>query len=108
MLPSPTLSFTLPSLHDETRLDCRIYHPESFSDQITDAAGRDANGSLSILVNSGSNGQNDSGTRPWRKQAAVVAHPYAPLGGCYDDPVVDVVAGTLLQVGFVVATFNFR
>ena len=86
MLPIPALSFTLPSLHDDTRLDCRIYHPECLTDP-------------SIL---------DTEIRSWRKQAAVVAHPYAPLGGCYDDAVVDVVAGTLLQVGYVVATFNFR
>ncbi|KAK2067844.1 hypothetical protein P8C59_001550 [Phyllachora maydis] len=39
---------------------------------------------------------------------AVVAHPYAPLGGSYDDPVVHVVAATLLRLGYLVATFNFR
>ena len=85
--PNPTLSFTLPSLYDDTKLDCRIYHPECLTDP-------------SITL--------DSETRSWRKQTAVVAHPYAPLGGCYDDGVVDVVSGTLLQVGYVVATFNFR
>ncbi|KAF4479172.1 hypothetical protein CGGC5_v011766 [Colletotrichum fructicola Nara gc5] len=37
-----------------------------------------------------------------------MAHPYAPLGGCYDDPIVDIVAGTLLRHGFLVGTFNFR
>ncbi|KAJ2894247.1 putative acid phosphatase [Zalerion maritima] len=40
--------------------------------------------------------------------AAIVAHPYAPLGGSFDDPVVDTVAGTLLRLGFIVGTFNFR
>ncbi len=44
----------------------------------------------------------------WEKKAAIVAHPYAPLGGCYDDPVVDVVASTILKAGFIVGTFNFR
>jgi len=82
MLPSPTLTFTIPSLHDNVVLDCRVFHPASLS------ASPDA--------------------PPWRKHAAVVAHPYAPLGGCYDDQIVDVVAGTLLRLGFAVGTFNFR
>ncbi|KAJ9150283.1 GPI transamidase component PIG-S [Pleurostoma richardsiae] len=82
MLPEPSLSFTLPSLHDATTLDCRVYHPRPL---ITGAS-----------------------SAKWRKRGAVVAHPYAPLGGCYDDPVVDVVAATLVRAGFVVATFNFR
>jgi alpha/beta superfamily hydrolase len=37
-----------------------------------------------------------------------VAHPYAPLGGCFDDPVVDEVGGELLNAGFFLVTFNFR
>ena len=82
MLPEPALTFTLPSLHDGLPLDCRVYHPHSLSASTTSPA--------------------------WRKNGAIVAHPYAPLGGCYDDPVVDTVAGTLLQCGFVVGTFNFR
>ncbi|KAL2163603.1 hypothetical protein VTH06DRAFT_5661 [Thermothelomyces fergusii] len=82
VLPSPNLTFTIPSLHDGLPLDCRIYHPASLA-QVP-------NGTL------------------WRKHAAIFAHPYAPLGGCYDDPVVDIVAGTLLQLGFLVGTFNFR
>ncbi|KAI1261448.1 Alpha/Beta hydrolase protein [Xylariaceae sp. FL1019] len=80
MLPHPDLSFTLPSLHDETRLDCRVHHPRRPGEK----------------------------TRGWSGNVAVVAHPYAPLGGCFDDHVVDVVAGTLLGNGFLVATFNFR
>jgi hypothetical protein len=44
----------------------------------------------------------------WRKRVAIVAHPYAPLGGCYDDPVVSTVAATILKQGFIVGTFNFR
>lgn len=82
MLPEPTLSLTLPSIHDSTTLDCRVFHPYSLS-----PSGK---------------------APPWRKNAAVVAHPYAPLGGCYDDPIVDVVAATLLRLGFLVGTFNFR
>jgi hypothetical protein len=82
MLPKPSLTFTVPSLHDGLPIDCRVYHPLSL------AAAPDA--------------------PSWQKHAAIVAHPYAPLGGCYDDPVVDIVAGTLLRRGFLVATFNFR
>ncbi|KAL2179348.1 uncharacterized protein P884DRAFT_195042 [Thermothelomyces heterothallicus CBS 202.75] len=81
-LPSPSLTFTIPSLHDGLPLDCRIYHPASLG-AVPDRT-------------------------LWRKHAAIFAHPYAPLGGCYDDPVVDIVAGTLLQLGFLVGTFNFR
>ena len=82
MMPDPTLVFTLPSLHDGTVLDCRVFHPQSLG---------------------------SSPRAPhWRGHAAVFAHPYAPLGGCYDDPVVDIVAATLLRLGYLVGTFNFR
>lgn len=78
----PAYSFSIPSLEDDTPLDCRIYHPKK----------------LHSLLNSS-------------KQAlkgAIVAHPYPPLGGCYDDSVVLSVTETLLGRGYVVATFNFR
>lgn len=81
-LPDPTLTFTLPSIHDGTTLDCRIYHPSS----------------LSISPRA----------TPWRRHAAIVAHPYAPLGGSWDDHIVDLVASTLLRLGYLVCTFNFR
>lgn len=83
MLPEPALSFTIPSLHDGTVLDCRVYHPASLA-----AANPRA--------------------PPWERHAAVVAHPYAPMGGCYDDPTLDSVAAALLRTGYLVATFNFR
>ncbi|EAQ83093.1 hypothetical protein CHGG_10911 [Chaetomium globosum CBS 148.51] len=82
LLPTPSLIFTVPSLHDGLPINCRIYHPRSL------AASPDA--------------------PQWCKHAAIIAHPYAPLGGCYDDPIVDIVAGTLLHLGFLVGTFNFR
>ncbi|KAL1966424.1 hypothetical protein VTN77DRAFT_4566 [Rasamsonia byssochlamydoides] len=78
-LPSPTFSFTIPSVYDGTQLDCRLFHPKR---------------------------QHHTGS--WTKRGAIVAHPYAPLGGCYDDPVVNSVAGQLLQLGYIVSTFNFR
>ncbi|PSR87398.1 Alpha/Beta hydrolase protein [Coniella lustricola] len=79
----PSLSFTIPSIHDHAAtLECRIYHPRSLA-----PAGR---------------GQ------PWRRHAAIVAHPYAPLGGCFDDAVVETMTAVLLGQGFLVGTFNFR
>ncbi|KAF7959136.1 hypothetical protein EAE96_002652 [Botrytis aclada] len=84
MLPPPTLSFTIPSVHDNLNLECRIYHPLSLAPD-----------SISQVL-------------PWRKKAAIVAHPYAPLGGSYDDAVVGLIASTILNDGFIVGTFNFR
>ena len=63
---------------DDTPLDCRIYHPKRM-----------------LLESAGSKG-------------AVIAHPYAPLGGSYDDHVVAALTETLLGQGYVVGTFNFR
>ncbi|GAB1317379.1 Alpha/Beta hydrolase protein [Madurella fahalii] len=82
LLPEPSITFTVPSLHDGLPIDCRVYHPPCL------VASHDA--------------------PPWLKHAAIVAHPYAPLGGCYDDHVVHLVAGTLLRRDFLVCTFNFR
>lgn len=82
MLPDPALSITIPSVHDDATLECRIYHPHSLT--------------------------TNPRAPPWRKHAAILAHPYAPLGGCYDDPVVETLAATLLRQGFLVGTFNFR
>jgi alpha/beta superfamily hydrolase len=42
------------------------------------------------------------------KKGAIIAHPYGPLGGCMDDPVVLTVVEQLLDLDFVVGTFNFR
>jgi hypothetical protein len=81
-LPEPTLTFTLPSIHDGTTLDCRVYHPFS----------------LSISPRA----------PPWQKHAAIIAHPYAPLGGSWDDHTVGLIASTLLRLGYLVCTFNFR
>ncbi len=39
---------------------------------------------------------------------AIIAHPYAPLGDSFDDPVVGIVVAALLEAGLVVGTFNFR
>jgi alpha/beta superfamily hydrolase len=43
-----------------------------------------------------------------RARGAIIAHPYAPLGGCFDDAVVLAATETLLHEGYIVGTFNFR
>ena len=84
MLPKPTFTFTIPSIYDHTTLDCRIYNP-----------------SHSVL--------NPIDSKPaWSPRGAIIAHPYAPFGGCYDDLVVLSAAEEILRQGFVVGTFNFR
>jgi len=80
MLPKPSATFTLPSLYDDLELDCRLYFPRLRSAEAT--------------------------TPP--QGFAIFAHPYAPLGGCFDDPVVQSVGSVLVRQGFVLATFNFR
>ncbi|KAK6003313.1 hypothetical protein QM012_001158 [Aureobasidium pullulans] len=79
---TPAYCFTIPSVGDGTLLDCRIYHPVSLQDA-------------------------QSAQRYMRK-AALIAHPYAPLGGSMDDAVVTMVVDQLLDLDFVVGTFNFR
>ncbi len=83
MLPEPALTFTIPSVHDGLPLDCRIHHPASLQ-----ASSR--------------------APPPWRRHAAVLAHPYAPLGGSFDDPVIETVGATMLKEGYLLSTFNFR
>ena len=82
MLPEPAFSFTIPSIDDAAALECRIYSPPH-----------------SIL---------NSEEFAWDPRGAVIAHPYAPLGGCFDDRVVLSAVAEILQEGFVVGTFNFR
>ncbi|KAI7222424.1 hypothetical protein KC333_g1172 [Hortaea werneckii] len=81
-MPNPVYAFTLPSLNDDTPLACRIYHPGNLS--------------------SGTPGSQTE------LRGAVIAHPYAPLGGSYDDAVVLSVTETLVNEGHIVMTFNFR
>ncbi|PGH34916.1 hypothetical protein GX50_02267 [[Emmonsia] crescens] len=80
--PQPLCTFTIPSVYDGTRVDCRLHHPPQLS-------------------------RPDS-TLSWRSKGAIVAHPYAPIGGNYDNPIVCGVAGELLKAGYIVVTFNFR
>lgn len=81
----PAYSFTIPSLHDDLALDCRIYYPGGLAEAADTVHGPQLH-----------------------TKGAVLAHPYAPLGGGYDDLVVLSVTETLLEHGYVVVTFNFR
>lgn len=77
----PKLSLTIPSIHDDLALDCRLYYSTS---------------------GIAADGQSHA-------RGAIIAHPYAPLGGCYDDPVVCFIVSTMLQQSFgFMCTFNFR
>ncbi|KAJ5156662.1 hypothetical protein N7492_009465 [Penicillium capsulatum] len=79
-IPSPAFSFAIPSIHDGCQLQCRLYLPHWLQDiQSTPTI-----------------------------RGAIIAHPYAPLGGCYDDPVVGFIGCELLRAGYIVGTFNFR
>lgn len=88
--PEPQLSFTIPSLADGLELDCRIYVP-------TTGALRDPEAFVGL-------GTGKDGTM----RGAVVAHPYAPTGGTYDDRIVIAMVEILIANGWICATFNFR
>ncbi|KAL7268545.1 Lipase 5 [Rhizina undulata] len=84
--PAPSLNLHVPSLHDSLPLSTRLHLPGEFH-------------GLHPFPGA---------AKPWTRKAAVVAHPYAPLGGSFDDYVVGRLVRVLLDGGFVVATFNFR
>ncbi|CAA9965465.1 hypothetical protein P3342_011438 [Pyrenophora teres f. teres] len=83
--PDAHYSFTIPSIHDDTTLDCRIYHPN-------------------VLLKP----KDSSEIVQWKRRGIVMAHPYASMGGSYDDRVVGIVVEEFLHAGWMVGTFNFR
>lgn len=83
--PEAHYTFTIPSVHDDTTLACRIYHPEILSNPLQ-----------------------DGGETQWRKRGIIMAHPYATMGGSYDDRIVGIVVDEFLKAGWIVGTFNFR
>jgi hypothetical protein len=85
--PNPLYSFTIPSVHDDIPLDCRIYHPDTLSDVYPTPLEQKTS---------------------CRARGIVMAHPYAPMGGSYDDRVVGIVVDEFLKAGWIVGTFNFR
>lgn len=84
--PEPHYSFTIPSIHDDTTLDGRVYHPDALNESPTDVGVE----------------------TQWMKRGIVMAHPYAPMGGSYDDRIVGIVVEEFLKAGWIVGTFNFR
>lgn len=96
--PTPDHTLTIPSLSpSNATLECRIYlpipHPR-FRPQSS----------------SPNSQRHPPSPRSRRRRGAVVAHPYGPLGGSFDDVVVCEVVRALLEDGdgWVVCTFNFR
>jgi alpha/beta superfamily hydrolase len=83
--PDAHYSFTIPSIHDDTPLDCRIYRPDALSTSST-----------------------SDDKSQWRNRGIVIAHPYAPMGGSYDDRIVGIVVDEFVRAGWIVGTFNFR
>lgn len=69
-------------MYDGKQLECRIFLPLVFQDI--------------------------KSTSTWPVRGAIVAHPYAPLGGSYNDPVVGFTCSELFHTNHVVGTFNFR
>ena len=82
MSPHPSLAFTAASLEDEVPIHCRLYAPNTIGNPILTCT---------------------SHTR-----LAIVAHPYAPLGGSQDDPIVHLIVRQLLKHGYSAVTFDFR
>ena len=84
MPPEPRWSCTIPSIHDDSPLSVRIYHPATLTSP------------------------HEHGEAQPRAKGIVMAHPYAPMGGSYDDRIVGIVTEEFLDSGWVVGTFNFR
>jgi predicted alpha/beta-hydrolase family hydrolase len=114
MLPPPTLTFTLPSLYDGTTLACRIYHPPATTKTAPQTPPSHRHESEYQLEKPRAVQSRDSpewftgGAAQGRKKVVVLAHPYAPLGGSFDDPVLAQLAKSFLLRGWVLATFCFR
>lgn len=95
------------------QLECRVYHPPGYVAGLMKAMSSD--GKVEGEMEEEEEDGDDQTTRKRRgsmrrleKKAAIIAHPYAPLGGSYDDPVVGNVGAEMLALGWVVGTFCFR
>ena len=89
-LRRPEFSFQIKSLHDSIDLDCAIYDNQYSREKNCHTQNRD------ITRNRGN------------IRGAIIAHPYAPLGGSSHDHVVRIVRESFLQNGYVVGAFDFR
>ncbi|KAL8756288.1 MAG: hypothetical protein Q9184_004550 [Pyrenodesmia sp. 2 TL-2023] len=81
--PEPTYQFCIPSLYDDTSLDCRVYSLPKIETE-------------------------KELTGPWVPRGAIVAHPWTTLGGSYDDTTVLHAVAALVERGLTVGIFNFR
>lgn len=115
-MPKPTLSFLIPSLKDQEKLECRVYIPKQLlrpespatPQSRTSTSADEDGGHASTSTGLSSLGIHDGDRDSSRKKAAIIAHPYAPLGGNFDDNVVHEATKIFLDHGFIVGTFNFR
>ncbi|CAI6336084.1 unnamed protein product [Periconia digitata] len=89
--PEPRFTCTIPSIHDDIPLNVRLYHPDCLS-----------------RPESKDSKHEEEAEAKWQKKGIVMAHPYAPMGGSYDDHVVNIVIDEFLRKGWIVGTFNFR
>lgn len=116
-MPKPTLSFIIPSLKDEENLECRVYIPKRLlrletpiTPQLRESTSEEEPERVASAATELSSLGNTYGVDldVSTKKAAIIAHPYAPLGGSFDDNVVQEATKILLEHGFIVGTFNFR
>ncbi|PVH92095.1 hypothetical protein DM02DRAFT_620147 [Periconia macrospinosa] len=89
--PEPRFTCTIPSIYDDIPLNIRVYHPDGLS-----------------RPGSKDSKHEEESQLKWQRKGVVMAHPYAPMGGSYDDHVVAIVIDEFLRKGWVVGTFNFR
>lgn len=80
MFLTPTLSFTIPSVHDGHKLDCRVFHPRGLSTPppSQSAATEDAEE------------EHTNAPPPWARHIAIGSQPYyhdrksvIVINGCY-------------------------
>lgn len=90
-------AFQIPSLCDKIKLDCCIRDHQTISQATLDS-----------LPPQCDNRSSDIALKKHTICGAIIAHPYAPLGGSFCDPIVTAIGESFLQKGFVVGVFNFR
>ncbi|KAI5803911.1 Alpha/Beta hydrolase protein [Geopyxis carbonaria] len=118
--PTSPLNLKIPSLHDGTLLDASLLVPTAPSAPTASTSSTfppphnpfnsTAPTATSTTTASAPFTAPSAGLAPLARprRAAVLAHPYAPLGGTRHDPTVRTLAAALVHAGYVVATFNFR
>ncbi|KAL8993407.1 MAG: hypothetical protein Q9169_006369 [Polycauliona sp. 2 TL-2023] len=98
-IPKPTYEFSIPSIHDDTALACRIY---TAFDGPLELRRPPATGRALIRIS--------QANKPTKRllKGAVIAHNYPRGGGSYDNSVVLRAVRKLLDEEIIVGTFNFR